>query len=526
MGRPAVLKVEIVADAKGVGPGVAEADSKFGKLGSSVGKVGKAVGVGMAAAGVAVGAFAVASVKSASDTQQAFGAVDSVFGKNAKQVKAWAGGAAKSVGLAKSEYANLAALVGAQLGNMGRSTSQAAKQSNELVKMGADLAATFGGTTKEAVEALSSPLKGETDPIERYGISIKQSDINARLAAEGQDKLTGTALKQATATATLALVTEQGAKAHGAFARESDTLAHQQQILGAQFEYVKSTVGTALLPILTKLGAWVNDRLIPGATVLGRELATKFGPTVKAVGGFISGTLVPAISSLFGWLMNKIVPAITSGVSPILRGLQSLFGSVGRSIQGNSDNLSKLGHFLAVVLPPAIKVISVVLGTTLRVAFTVIGKVIGGVITVIATLVGWIASAISKLTALGKAIANSPIGKAGGVLAHIGFGARYDALGQRSLMAGPGAFMGQGGRLAGPGRFGWGQFAGGSSSGLPGALRAAQGGLTVIDRRTIDARLVVEGDVLDPVGTARMLDRVSREHATRIGRAATFGSVG
>jgi hypothetical protein len=55
VGRPAVLKVDIVADAKGVGRGVGEAERKFGGLGSSVAKVGKAVAIGA----VAVGAGAV-----------------------------------------------------------------------------------------------------------------------------------------------------------------------------------------------------------------------------------------------------------------------------------------------------------------------------------------------------------------------------------------------------------------------------------------------------------------------------------
>src|SRR4029077_20579711 len=147
--------------------------------------------------GAAVIAFSKQAFDAASRTQQAMGAVDTVFGKSAGQIKRWAAGAADSVGLAKSEYGELAAVIGAQLKNLGVPMDQVAGKTNDLVKLGADLSATYGGTTAEAVEALSSVLKGETDPIEKYGISIKQATIAAEMAKEGTDKLTGAAAKQA-----------------------------------------------------------------------------------------------------------------------------------------------------------------------------------------------------------------------------------------------------------------------------------------------------------------------------------------
>jgi len=215
----------------------------------------------VAPAAVAVGAIAVfgkAAVDSASRVEQAIGAVDSVFGKNAGQVKKWAAGAADSVGLAKSEYMELASVMGAQLKNMGVPLDQVAGKTNDLVTLGADLAATYGGTTKEAVEALGSAMRGETDPIERYGVSVKQADIAAKMAAEGTDKLTGAAGKQAKTAATLALITQQSADAQGQFAEESDTAAVQAQITAAKYEDMKATLGQALLPAITAVTTWLG----------------------------------------------------------------------------------------------------------------------------------------------------------------------------------------------------------------------------------------------------------------------------
>src|SRR6218665_1353854 len=75
----------------------------------------------------------------------AVGAMSSVFGDSAGQMEKWATTAAASVGLAKSEYASLSTVLGAQLKNMGVATDQLASQTDKLVGLGADLAAQFGG---------------------------------------------------------------------------------------------------------------------------------------------------------------------------------------------------------------------------------------------------------------------------------------------------------------------------------------------------------------------------------------------
>ena len=128
---------------------------------------------------------------------------------------------------------------------------QLAPKTDTLIGLGADLAATFGGTTADAVGAISALLRGERDPIEKYGVSIKEADVNARKAADGTDKLTGSAAKQADAQATLALLTDQTASAQGQFSRESDTAAGAQQRASAEYENASAALGTSLLPLMT-----------------------------------------------------------------------------------------------------------------------------------------------------------------------------------------------------------------------------------------------------------------------------------
>jgi hypothetical protein len=251
MAAEALLRIKVLVDSTQAALGMDQVDKSASRMRSGLAKA--AVPAGIAVAGLV--AFGKAATDAASRAQQAMGGVDAVFGDSAAQIHAWSKDSADAVGLASSQYEELATVLGAQLKNMGVPMDKLAGKTDNLVRLGADLSAQFGGTAAQAVEALSSALRGETDPIEKYGVSVKQADIAARMAAEGTDKLTGEAAKQAKTQALLALVTEQTADAQGAFARESDTAAGQAQRTSAQMEDMQASLGKALLPALTVVTA-------------------------------------------------------------------------------------------------------------------------------------------------------------------------------------------------------------------------------------------------------------------------------
>jgi len=269
--------------------------SGFGKAAAGVAAAGAAALVG---GGIALTRLSGAAKEAASSQEQSFGAVESVFGKASDRVKALAKDASNAVGLSQAEYAQMSAVFGSQLRNMGIAADQLAPKSQELIGLGSDLAAMYGGTVSEAVDAVSSLLRGETDPIERYGVSIKQADIEARLAAEGLDKLEGSAEKTARTQATLALLNEQSASAVGQFARESNTAAGVDERRRAQMENLKATLGTALLPAYVAVGKAVNEQFLPPL----QAAAEKYGPQLSA---WITNSAVPALGSLMAGLQGK-----------------------------------------------------------------------------------------------------------------------------------------------------------------------------------------------------------------------------
>lgn len=283
MGKSLILAVKIIGDASDAIKAMdstASASDKFGKGLNTAAKL-SAVGIGAIAAGSKV------AVDAASDLEQSTGAVSSVFGKYAGEMTKYAEGAADAVGLSQNQYNESAVLLGAQLKNMGISMDEVGGTTNDLIGLGADLAATFGGTTADATAALSSLLRGERDPIEKYGVSIKQADINARLAAKGMDKLTGDAKKNAELQETLALLTEQTAGAQGQFARETDSAAGSAQIAAAKFEDAKAALGEVLLPVVTEIA----DRFAEFSQYL-QDNTEWIIPLVGAVAGLAAAIIV------------------------------------------------------------------------------------------------------------------------------------------------------------------------------------------------------------------------------------------
>lgn len=255
MGKSAIVAIKIVGDA-------ADAVKALDGTQSAAGRVSGAMSAMTPAATAAFGAVAAGAglaISAASDAEQALGGVRSVFGEYSSQIEQYSANAAQSVGLATTEYQNLATVLGSQLKNMGLPMSEVAGQTDQLVTLGADLAATFGGTTSEAVSALSSLLRGERDPIERYGVSINQAAVDAKVAEMGLSGLTGEAEKNANMQATLALLTEQTSAAQGQFAREADSTAGAQQRANAEFQNSLAVLGEQLLPVVTTFVTGLSD---------------------------------------------------------------------------------------------------------------------------------------------------------------------------------------------------------------------------------------------------------------------------
>lgn len=387
-------------------------ETGLSKIGAGFKKVAKASAVALGAAGAAAGAFALKSVSAAGDLEQSIGAIDTVFKKNSKQVHKWAKNAAEDVGLNRNSYNELATVIGTQLKNGGTAMDEIAGKTNDLIGLGADLSSMFGGTTADAVGALSSALKGEMDPIERYGVSLNDTALKAKAAAMGMTLVSGKFTTQQKQAATLALIMDQTADAQGNFARESDTLQHKQQVLKAKFDNIVQTVGTYLLPAMTAVTGWVSDRLQPAFEAVSNWVQTTGIPLFQAFSAWLKDNVVPVVQDLATRAAAVLVPALQAAGQWITGTLVPGLADLGAWIVRNKDWLLPLAVAITTMVAAwqaAIRVIKI--AQAVQAVFNVVlaANPIGIVVMAIAGLVAGLTFFFTK-TKTGQMIWNKAWG--------------------------------------------------------------------------------------------------------------------
>lgn len=384
MAKTAILSVRILGDAKGAIDAMGGVERKAGGLGGVMKGLG---GVALGAATVAGGALialGASGVKGAGELEQSMGAVDAVFKGSADQVHQYADAAATELGLTGNEYRELATLMGTQLKNGGTSLDELGGKTHDLMGMGADMASMFGGSTADAVGAISSALKGERDPIEKFGVSLKQAGIDARAAEMGFTKVGGALSDEAQQAATLSLIMEQTADAHGNFGKETDTMAGQMQIATAQWGNFTTQIGMLLLPALTVLLSFVTGTVMPGL----QGLADTIGPHITAAIGLVG----PVITGLLGSFTSL---GSGSGVlQTILGSVKSAFELIAPAVMSFLPALMSFGQTVIPVIIGAVQALIPIIMQIASVAIPAILGVVQGVLPIIQGVITTVVPAI------------------------------------------------------------------------------------------------------------------------------------
>ena len=157
--------------------------------------------------------------------------------------------------LSDLETTRLIASTGDLLTGLGLTDEAALSLSKDVLGLGSDLASfnNFQGGAAGAAKIVEKALLGERESLKSLGISILESDVKNQLLIDGTSELTGVALKEARARATMTLIMEQSGNAMGDVARTADSLANRQRELDRQTMNLKTSVGEALLPVVEAL---------------------------------------------------------------------------------------------------------------------------------------------------------------------------------------------------------------------------------------------------------------------------------
>ena len=337
------VRVAVVGDASQLQRELLRAECRINSFGDQARTAGDTLRSALLGTAVLYGAKRL--VDASAQLEQAVGGTAAVFREASKPVEDFAKNAAELAGLSEEAARTLTSRLGASLKGFGLSAEEAAEQSVFLAQTGADLAATLGGSTQEAVNALGAALRGEFDPLERFGIALKASDVAAKAVSMGLARSETDVSNYAKGQAALALITEKSGFAQGQFAREATTAAGAAAIAQAKTQNASADLGRSLLPIYTKINEVVSAVASAFSALPGPAQTAVIALTgVAIVGPKIYSGLQAATSAM------KALPAVLekAALSAVdtqkaLNGLQLTTGVAGQSGAAAAGGLALLG---------------------------------------------------------------------------------------------------------------------------------------------------------------------------------------
>lgn len=310
------LTVVLAGDSRGMERTLDGASKSLGGFESKLGKIAGAVGGAFAADKlVDFGGqlLATGGQLTAIDTK-----VRTVFEGGAAAIRKWADKNNESFGLTDDQLAGLAANFGDLLKPMGFTAEQAAKMSTDVVGLAGALSSWSGGTISAsgAADKLAAAMLGETDGLKELGIAISAADIDARLAAKGQDKLTGSALEQAKAVATQELIFEKSTDAQKAWAEGGNKALTASNKWKAGLGELKETLATKLVPVILILSNFLMEKVAPALAKVGQFVKDNQGPFI-ALAVVVGGALTAAFAS---WAVSAGAAAAATlvALAPVL----------------------------------------------------------------------------------------------------------------------------------------------------------------------------------------------------------------
>jgi len=291
------LKLNLLADVDQFNKSLKHADDNTNSFSSSIKKYSKAMVKSFALAGAAGVAFAAKigldGVQAASDLNEEVSKAEVIFGDVSNEIKAFAKTADTALGLTQTQALKAAstfATFGKAAGLTGVDLSLFSK---DATKLAADLGSFYNTNADDAILAIGAAMRGESEPIRKYGVLLDDVTIKAKAQEMGLYSGTG------------------ALDAQGDFARTSDGLAGQQKILNAQFQNLKTTIGESLLPAFKEVVTQANfvanalgGKDAEGLSERARELAGTYDG--QGSGAYNLGLALRNVAAAFGLIFEAL----------------------------------------------------------------------------------------------------------------------------------------------------------------------------------------------------------------------------
>jgi len=277
--------------------------------------------------------FMKSAVAGASAFEAEFEGVNQAFGEGAALVQEFAKQAAFTAGVAEVPALRAAKSFGVFAKSAGLAGEDAGKFATGLVQAAGDLGSFYDLPTEQALAAISSGLRGETEPLRRFNILIGEAEMNAKSMAMGLGASSSALSQQEKVLVRQQLIMEGLGVAQGDFVKYQDTYGNSIKTVGALFQNLQKDVGAALLPVLAKL----------------------------------AGALIPIIADLAP-LLTKVFEALVPVIQAVVDNLDSFMPVLDPLVEVLRIVSEVFAEIITAILPPLIQIMKKVLPVFVKLA--------------------------------------------------------------------------------------------------------------------------------------------------------------
>lgn len=257
-------RLEVILAARDLTGGAFEkVQREIKSLSSGVSAFSMAAGVGSAAivAGFTAAAAVITTkfIPAASNLQEIQSKFDVVFAGQTTLVNKWAENLVDKYAMSTREAKQYQSSIQDLLVPMGMQEKAAARLSNEIVKLSADLGSFNNMPTAQVMESVQSALVGNYETMKKFGVVINETRVQQEALNMGlvktKDELTGADKAQAA----YSLMVKSSTAAMGDMERTADGYANTTKRLSSEWEDFSAALGEKFLPAATSVKGVLAD---------------------------------------------------------------------------------------------------------------------------------------------------------------------------------------------------------------------------------------------------------------------------
>jgi phage-related protein len=257
------------------------------------------------------------AVNSSSDLNETISKSGAIFGDQSARMLEWSANADRSLGVSQSQALAAAAGFGDLFTQLGFTSDAAAGMSQNTLQAAADLGSFSNLETADVAERITAAFRGEYDSLQAVIPNINAARVESEALATTGKRTAAELTAQEKATAVLAIVSKDGSRAMGDFAKTQDSFANSSKTNSAMVGDLSAKWGTGLLPVFAAASVAIRDNLLPAVDRLTDAALPRLSAGVLSVMAFF-GNWRANLAELASWLASTPIGAALVASFPAL----------------------------------------------------------------------------------------------------------------------------------------------------------------------------------------------------------------